>query len=338
MKKVVTGLVFTLGLMAAPSISEASLGETILNSGSTGDDVQTVQEEMNEHTSHSLTIDGIYGPKTREAVISFQEKNDLQVDGIVGPETAGSLNSGSDSSSSESGTEDASSSGSTDSGSSVLRNGDSGEAVSDLQAEMNELTSHSLTVDGIYGPKTESAVTSFQQHEGISVDGVAGPETFGAMDGAESSGGSSSGSSEASSSDSSSSENSGSNDTATSSSGGTVESLISEAESHMGTPYSWGGDQPGAMDSSGFITYTFSQIGIDLPRTHAEYYHHGTDVSSPQRGDVVFFETYQEGPSHAGIYLGNNEFIHASSSQGVTVDSMSNSYWEPRYIGAKRFH
>ncbi|SES00537.1 peptidoglycan-binding protein [Salisediminibacterium halotolerans] len=328
MKKMVVGLAFTFGLMAAPNLGEASLSaDTILNTGATGDDVRTVQEEMSDATSHSLAIDGIYGPNTREAVLTFQRDNGLQVDGIVGPETISAM-SGTSSSSSDSSSSQASSSGST-SGSwdgSVLRSGDRGGAVSDLQSELNDATSHSLTVDGVYGPKTRAAVTAFQQSAGIGVDGIAGPNTYSAITGSSSSASDSSGSSS-------------SNDSATSASGGGfVESLISEAESHMGTPYSWGGAQPGAMDSSGFIVYSFSQVGIDLPRTHADYYPLGTDVSSPQRGDVVFFETYKSGPSHAGIYLGNNQFIHSSSSQGVTVDSMSNSYWEPRYIGAKRFH
>lgn len=115
-------------------------------------------------------------------------------------------------------------------------------------------------------------------------------------------------------------------------------SVIATAKSFMGVPYVWGGTTPSGFDCSGFIQYVFARQGISLPRTAAEQYNSGIYVSKAnlRAGDLIFFTTYKPGPSHLGIYLGNGSFIHASSSKGVTISSLSNSYFEGRYIGAKR--
>ncbi|WNS78485.1 C40 family peptidase [Domibacillus sp. DTU_2020_1001157_1_SI_ALB_TIR_016] len=113
---------------------------------------------------------------------------------------------------------------------------------------------------------------------------------------------------------------------------------ISEGKKVLGTPYKWGGTTTKGFDCSGFIGYAFKKAGKTLPRTTAEIYKKGKAVSKSnlQKGDLVYFQTYKKGPSHMGIYLGNNEFIHASSSKGVSITTLSNSYWKKRYIGAKR--
>ncbi|MYL34646.1 LysM peptidoglycan-binding domain-containing protein [Pontibacillus yanchengensis] len=119
---------------------------------------------------------------------------------------------------------------------------------------------------------------------------------------------------------------------------GVSQDLITTAKQYLGVPYQWGGESPSGFDCSGFLQFVFEEHGLSIPRTVATIYPAGTEIFSPQRGDLVFFETYKEGPSHAGIYLGNDRFIHASSSQGVTISSMNNVYWEPRYIGAKKYY
>ncbi|MCI2255277.1 C40 family peptidase [Domibacillus sp. PGB-M46] len=113
---------------------------------------------------------------------------------------------------------------------------------------------------------------------------------------------------------------------------------ISEGKKVLGTPYKWGGTTTKGFDCSGFVGYSFKKAGKTLPRTTAEIYKKGKSVSKSnlQKGDLVYFQTYKKGPSHMGIYLGNNEFIHASSSKGVSITTLSNSYWKKRYIGAKR--
>ncbi|WP_052144750.1 cell wall-binding repeat-containing protein [Halalkalibacter okhensis] len=116
--------------------------------------------------------------------------------------------------------------------------------------------------------------------------------------------------------------------------------IVSLARSLVGSPYSWGGTTPSGFDCSGFMRYVYSDVGVDLHRMTVDQFNQGTSVSRNdlQPGDAVFFKnTYQAGISHAGIYVGNNQFVHASSSAGVTTTSLSNSYWNPRYAGAKRF-
>jgi peptidoglycan DL-endopeptidase LytE len=115
--------------------------------------------------------------------------------------------------------------------------------------------------------------------------------------------------------------------------------LIADAAELLGTPYVWGGETPKTgFDCSGFLVYLFKKQGISLPRTVASIWSAGTSVKAPSVGDIVFFETYQPGASHAGIYIGNNQFIHSGSSTGVTISKLDNPYWSQRYLGAKRYY
>ena len=117
-----------------------------------------------------------------------------------------------------------------------------------------------------------------------------------------------------------------------------VSAIISTAKKYIGVPYKFGGTTPKAFDCSGYLQYVFAQNGLTIPRTADEQFKLGLRTMSSSQlepGDLVFFTTYEPGASHCGIYLGNDQFIHASSSRGVRIDSLSNSYWQPRYIGGK---
>lgn len=115
---------------------------------------------------------------------------------------------------------------------------------------------------------------------------------------------------------------------------------ISEfARQFIDTPYLWGGTTPAGFDCSGYIRYVYSNLGIDLPRTTEAQFKAGKTIAQKdlQAGDLVFFEnTYKEGISHSGIYLGDNMFISAES-KGVAISKLvSHPYWGPKYAGAKR--
>jgi len=115
-----------------------------------------------------------------------------------------------------------------------------------------------------------------------------------------------------------------------------AEALTRSALRFLGVPYVFGGTTASGFDCSGFVQHVFALLGIGLPRTADAQYDVGRPaVGGPRPGDLVFFDTYG-GVSHVGIYLGRGKFVHASSSRGVTVSRLAESYWASRYVGARR--
>lgn len=114
--------------------------------------------------------------------------------------------------------------------------------------------------------------------------------------------------------------------------------LNATIESALGTKYQSGGTTTDGFDCSGFTTYVFKSLGIELPRTSASQYKMGTAVkkSELKAGDLVFFNTSGKGVSHVGVMVDSENFAHASSKKGVIISSLSESYYEKRYVGAKR--
>lgn len=116
-------------------------------------------------------------------------------------------------------------------------------------------------------------------------------------------------------------------------------SIVNNAKSYLGVPYVWGGTTPNGFDCSGLIYHVFHENGVTLPvRTSTAMAQLGQAVDRPnlQPGDLVFFATGGGSINHVGIALDNNQFISATSSKGVKIDSLDSSYWGPRYKGAKR--
>lgn len=112
--------------------------------------------------------------------------------------------------------------------------------------------------------------------------------------------------------------------------------LTRDALRFLGTPYVFGGTSTSGFDCSGYVQHVFAMLGVSIPRTADAQYYAGRHIKGNMKpGDLVFFQTYEPGPSHVGIYLGNGKFVHASS-HGVMVSNLSDSYWSARYIGAKR--
>lgn len=119
-----------------------------------------------------------------------------------------------------------------------------------------------------------------------------------------------------------------------------VDTLISTAKSMEGVGYKWAGTSPSGFDCSGFIYYVYKEAGMDIGRQSTDgFYNDSYYIDNPQEGDLVFFKnTYKSGISHMGVYLGDGKFIHASTSKGVTISSVNDSYWGKHFDGYKRFN
>ncbi|HEY3425879.1 MAG TPA: C40 family peptidase [Negativicutes bacterium] len=114
--------------------------------------------------------------------------------------------------------------------------------------------------------------------------------------------------------------------------------IVRTAMIYKGVPYRFGGSSPKGFDCSGFVWYIFDKHGKKLPRTTDKQFEVGKPVRYKELlpGDVVFFTTYAKGATHCGIFIEGGKFIHASSSHGIMISSLGDSYWKPKYLGARR--
>ena len=192
------------------------------------------------------------------------------------------------------------------------RSGDSGPEIKEIQLRLKKY-GFEIEADGVFGANTVDAVKKFQEVSGLMADGVVGEETFKRIMMRE---------------------------MPPSRSGviATLRKVISVALSYQGVPYRFGGTTPGGFDCSGYTQFVFAHAGINLPRMADSQYYEGRKInkSDLQSGDLVYFTTYAPGVSHVGIYLGSGKFVSATSSAGIAVRSISDSYWGPRYVGATR--
>ncbi|WP_217994042.1 peptidoglycan-binding protein [Lentibacillus sp. CBA3610] len=141
----------------------------------------------------------------------------------------------------------------------LLNQGDRGEAVKSVQSELASQGYYTYNLDGIFGPITKDAVEGFQSDHGLTVDGIAGPKTKKALS-------SSGNQTEAETKI----EKQTDTMTLNSTSSASGSEVVSIAESLIGSDYAFGGTTPDGFDSSGFINYVFDQVGVDLSREHSD--------------------------------------------------------------------
>lgn len=122
----------------------------------------------------------------------------------------------------------------------------------------------------------------------------------------------------------------------------TGEAVVTMAATYLGRPYRYGASGPDAFDCSGFTSYIYRQFGVTLNRSAADQLlYNGTSVaySDLQKGDLVFFKEFgaSVAATHVGLYAGDGQFIHASSSgSDVKYSALSNGWFSARYVGARR--
>ncbi|WP_158407316.1 C40 family peptidase [Megalodesulfovibrio gigas] len=109
---------------------------------------------------------------------------------------------------------------------------------------------------------------------------------------------------------------------------------------HFGTRYKYGGTGPGGFDCSGFTAYVYKQFGIKLPRGSYNQLPLGKPVAKGdlRPGDLLFFKISRRAVvTHVGIYIGNDQMVHASIQKGVTIDRVfGDNYYNRHYYGARR--
>lgn len=121
-----------------------------------------------------------------------------------------------------------------------------------------------------------------------------------------------------------------------------VSTVLKEAKKFLGTPYKYGGTTKSGLDCSGLVINSFDAIGFKMPRMSREQAQQGKEIRlrDVKEGDLVFFNTSGSSISHVGIVenVKNGEifFIHSSTSKGVIISSLEETYWNKRFVKATR--
>jgi len=117
--------------------------------------------------------------------------------------------------------------------------------------------------------------------------------------------------------------------------------IISASKPWMGAPYKYGGTSYEGVDCSGFVQQIYLQVfDIKLPRTTETMYAKGSFVREGwlNCADLLFFKNVRGGGvDHVGIYIGNNKFVHASTSRGVVISDLTSDYYSKHFVSARRY-
>ena len=315
-------LTFTIAgtILFSPVLANAELGDQTLSPGMKHSDIDVLHDSLEslaflEKDDH---YGSVYTELTKEAVLEFQTAYGLEANGKFDKDTHEVLEIALNEQLGET---------IVSSYTKTLKKGSKGKDVKALQDGLKKLGFLNIKkTTETFNDKTEDAVKDFQATYKLDVDGVAGRDTFNLL------GNILKGKVKK-------------EKPKTASRGGSIASdkgskIIASAVTHKGKPYVFGASSGKAFDCSGYTQYVYRQNGISIPRTTTSQATAGKKVSKKdlQVGDLVIFSnTYRRGPSHAGIYMGNNEFIHASSGgKGVIVSNLNSSYYKSKFSYVRR--
>lgn len=293
------------------NVKDAATGEEKsddkLYPGDKGDDVKELQKSLKDLGYYKYSkITGYYGPSTKEAVQRFQRTNELTMDGVAGPATLKLLKSG-------------------DAKYYTIYYKDKGDDVKDMQKRLKALGYYKSSLSGFFNTATLTALKAFQKNNGLKADGKAGKQTLEKLySGKAKKAGTSSNAPDKKPKPKPEPE-------PEPEAGGKtrIEKLINYAKTHVGKKYRRGAEGPDRFDCSGFTMYCFKYVGVKITRTSASQsqmtkYKKIEKISDLKPGDLMFFKTQRtSGVGHAGIYIGNNKFIHSAPNSGVEIRTLS---------------
>ncbi len=282
--------------------------------GDKGGEISKIQQRLKDLQYYDyLSITGYYGPVTTKSIERFQRTNDLGQDGVAGPITLALLYSD-------------------DARYFCLYPGDRGSDVESLQTRLQELGFYTYgRITGYFGSVTEAALKAFQIQNGLIGDGKAGKNTRAVLysddaiifDGQDP---------QETPDDSTEGEHASS-----------VDKMLSFANEQLGKKYVYSTEGPSTFDCSGFVYYVLKYTGVSVRRYSADGF---SKVLSWEKiaskanllpGDLLFFKSDTSTHiGHTGIYIGDNKFIHASSSGGQVKISTMTSYYERNFVFARR--
>jgi cell wall-associated NlpC family hydrolase len=290
-----------------PSSVFADYGDTTLKKGMTHTDVIELQQklkELNFFTENEFT--NYFGAKTEEAVVKFQQSIGIPADGVAGQKTLASIDI------------KIKQRNLIPEGFTQLQTGDTNDLVKSIQEKLQQLKFYIGETTTNYDEATKAAVEKFQTANSLEATGIVDKATLIKL-------------------------NTVSLAQTTSRGNSSPEpgnDIVTYSKAFLGKPYVWGASNGKSFDCSGFVLYIYKHFGVTLGHGADDQFATGKKVSKEDLkvGDAVFFTTYKKGASHVGIFIGDDKFIHASSSGGsVIITDLNTAYYKSRYIGARRY-